>query len=241
MNQFGTFYEKLVTVTADTTLSAGSADLLLVNPAAATTITLPTPIGNYSNIAFNPSMAGPFHITYTGTAGIPVTIAAAAGSIVGQTQLTQTGQSVTCVSDGVGTWYVLQNMQNSFQVQKSLSAADILGMNATPVTVVPAQGAGKIVVVESMVLKMVRTATAFANGGAVEYRYTNGSGAKVTADMSASLITGAAGTAYASCAGVTTELTPVANAAVVITNATAAFITGTGTGVVTCKFRVVTP
>lgn len=119
-----------------------------------------------------------------------------------------------------------------------LSAANILAMRATPVTLIAAPGAGKINLIEEITVKIVRTSTAFASGGAVEFRYTDGSGAKVTADMSATLITGAAGTAYASCKAVTTELTPVANAAIVITNATGAFTTGTGTAKVYIKYRV---
>jgi hypothetical protein len=121
----------------------------------------------------------------------------------------------------------------------SLSAANILAMNGAPVTLIPAPGANRIIIVDHILVKVVRTSTQFANGGAVEFRYTNGAGAKVSADMSATLITGAAGTAYAAVRGVTTELTPVANAPVVITNATAAFITGTGTAKVYIQYRIV--
>jgi len=126
-------------------------------------------------------------------------------------------------------------------VQVNLSSANILAMNATPVTLIAAPGAGKIVIVEDILLKMVTTATAYANGGAVEFRYTDGSGAKVTADIAAAVITAGAGTTYTKVGGVIASLTPVANAPIVITNATAAFITGTGTGVLTIKYRIVTP
>lgn len=126
-------------------------------------------------------------------------------------------------------------------VQVTLTSANILAMSATPVSLIAAPGAGKIIMVESILLKFVATATAYANGGAVEFRYTNASGAKVSADIAAAVITAGAGTSYTSVAGVTTSLTPVANAALVITNATAAFITGTGAGVVTIIYRIVTP
>ena len=126
------------------------------------------------------------------------------------------------------------------QVQVTLSSANILAMSATPVSLIAAPGAGKVVVVDHILLKMVTTATAYANGGAVEFRYTNASGAKVSADIAAAVITAGAGTSYTSVRGVTTSLTNVANAAVVITNATAPFITGTGAGVLTIQYRIIT-
>lgn len=140
----------------------------------------------------------------------------------------------------VGALAFLGNILKAAQV--SLSSAQILALNATPVELVPAPGAGKVISVEEILLKMVRTSTAYANGGALEFRYTNASGAKVTADIAASVVTtGGAGTEYNIVRGVVTSLTPVANAAIVVDNATAAFITGTGTAVVTVKYRIVTP
>lgn len=129
----------------------------------------------------------------------------------------------------------------SFRKRVALSAAEILALNATPKVLITAPGAARVIVVRRIVLKMVRTATQFANGGALEIRYTNGSGAKVSADIAATVVTGAAGTDYNTVAGVVTSLTPVANAAIVLTNATAAFITGTGVGVVTIDYEIYTP
>jgi hypothetical protein len=114
-------------------------------------------------------------------------------------------------------------------------------MNGAPVTLIAAPGATKIILVESILLKMVTSATGYANGGAVEFRYTDGSGAKVSADIAAAVITAGAGTSYTHVGGVIASLTPVLNAALVITNADAPFITGTGTGVISIKYRIVTP
>ena len=125
-------------------------------------------------------------------------------------------------------------------IQVSLSSAQILALSATPVTLVPAPAAGKIVIVDSILVKMVRTATAYANGGALEFRYTNASGAKVTADVAAALVTGGAGTAYAHVGGIEASITPVAAAAIVVNNATAPFITGTGTAQISISYRVIT-
>jgi hypothetical protein len=97
-------------------------------------------------------------------------------------------------------------------IQVALSSAQILALSATPVSLIPAPGAGEIVIVDSILFKMVRTATAYANGGA----------------------------AYAHVAGIEASITPVANAAVIVTNATAPFITGTGTAQVSVRYRIVT-
>lgn len=125
-------------------------------------------------------------------------------------------------------------------VQVALSSAQILALSATPVELVPAQGAGVVTIVQNIEFKMITTATQYANGGALEFRYTNASGAKVTADIAAAVVTAAAATSYTSVAGVTTSLTNVANAAIVVNNATAAFITGTGTAVVTVTYLAIT-
>lgn len=124
----------------------------------------------------------------------------------------------------------------------TLSSANILALSATPISLVAAPGAGKIIIVEGILFKMIRTGTAYANGGALEFRYTDGSGAKVSADVAAAVVTtGGAGTAYAHVGGIEASLTPVADAAIIVTNATAPFITGTGTATVSVKYRIVTP
>lgn len=121
---------------------------------------------------------------------------------------------------------------------KSLTAANIIAMYTTPVTLVPAV-AGKTIVVDDICLKMTTTATQFTGGGAVELRYTGSSGAKVTADIAAAVITAAAGTSYTINKSVVTSLTGVVNSPIVITNATQVFAAGTGTGVVTVRYHLI--
>jgi hypothetical protein len=123
----------------------------------------------------------------------------------------------------------------------AVSSANILALNGTPKVLIPAPGVGRIIVVSRITVKMVRTATAYANGGALEFRYTDASGAKVAADVAASVVTtGGAGTEYNTVGGVVSSLTPVANAAIVMDNASAAFITGTGTMVVEIDYTIKT-
>lgn len=120
----------------------------------------------------------------------------------------------------------------------ALTSAQILALNSTPVTLIAAPGASKIIIVEDILFEMTRTSTQYANGGALEFRYTDGSGAKVSADIASSVVTGAAGTVYNYVGGVIASFTPVVNAAVVIDNATAAFITGTGTARVFLRYHI---
>jgi hypothetical protein len=231
-------YQQIVSKSADYTVQDGD-DLILVDASGGgVTVTLPTPLGRYPGAGAN---VGDVMIVKTDSSPYPVTIAPAAGSVIGQSVLRQQYQSARFISDGIANWYNFAPLQTSFEVQVALSSANILAMNGAPVTLIPAPGAGKIIIVEDILLKMVTTATQYANGGAVEFRYTNGSGAKVSADIAATVITATAGPSYTKVLGIEASLTPVANAPIVITNATAAFTTGTGTGVLTIKFRVVTP
>ena len=239
-SNFGKVSEQIVTKTANYTATIGDDVILVDASSGAVTITLYTPIGNFPEQTQTANV-GNVRVVKTDSSANAVTVATAAGSVFGVTVLAQQYQSQQYLSDGVGAWYGFGMIQNGFQTQVSLSSAQILALHATPVTLVPAAGAGTVIIVDRVILKMVRTSTQYDSGGAVELRYTNASGAKVTADISASLVTGTAGTAYSSVAGVTTELTPVANSPIVIDNATAAFTTGTGTGVATVQFRIVTP
>lgn len=120
----------------------------------------------------------------------------------------------------------------------ALTSANILAMNGTPVTILAAV-TGKTIVVDDICLKMVTTATQYANGGAVEFRYTNASGAKVTADIASGVITAGAATSYTINKSIVTSLTGVVSSPIVITNATAAFITGTGAGVLTIRYHLI--
>lgn len=237
-NKFGSPYQKIQAKTADYTVVDGDHMILVTAASANITITLPDPNRLYSESGEH----GDVRIVNVSTSTFNVLVATAAGSVVGRTTIAP-GQMTRYLSDGVATWYGDGSSSSgvSSEVQVSLSAANILALNATPITLVPAPGAGKVIIVESILLKMVTTSTQFANGGALEFRYTNASGAKVTADIAAAVVTAAAGTSYTSVAGVTTSLTNVANAAITVNNATAAFITGTGTAVVTIRYRIVTP
>jgi hypothetical protein len=223
---FGGTYEAVVPVTADHTVLP-TEDLIVV-PASVTAVkTITLPLARSKDAVYVNNLSS-----------YPQAIAVQSGDTLRSRGILLPGELAKFSSDNFSTWYRFSPPGVVQVAEIALTAVLINAIRTTPVALVPAPGAGRVVIVESIVMQMVRTATQFASGGAVEFRYTNGSGAKVSADISATLVTGAAGTAYASVAGVTTELTPVANAAVVITCASADFTTGTGTGKVRVAYRI---
>ena len=167
-----------------------------------------------------------------------------AGYAIGcEYQATDTGVLYTNVGTATAASFVVGGGSSASQrvtTQTALTSVNILALNATPITLVAAPGAGKVIVVRGITFRMDSTATQYAAGGALEFRYTNASGAKVTADIAASVVQAGAGTSYTSVAGVTTSLTNVVNSPIVINNATAAFTTGTGTANITVVYDIIT-
>lgn len=122
----------------------------------------------------------------------------------------------------------------------SLSAANINGMFAAPVTLIAAPAAGKVILVHGLVFTITRTATSFANGGAVSIEYATGAD-DVVATIASTVITGAAGTTVTTRVSANVSDIAAANIqakAIQITNATAAFDTGTGTAVVELWYSI---
>ena len=149
------------------------------------------------------------------------------------------GQSVGVNGPLNVTGALTQNGNVKQAVTVTLTAAQIIAMGTTPVALIAAPGAGKCIIVDNISFKMVTTATAFTGGGAVEFRYTDASGTKVTADIAAAVITAGAGTSFTNVRGIEASLTGTANAAIVVRNATAAFAAGTGTATLTIDYHVV--
>lgn len=129
-------------------------------------------------------------------------------------------------------------------VSMALTSANLLAMFATPVLVVPAV-TGKAIVVDAVELIMTRTGTAYAGGGVVAVQYdstANGAGTATHATVAATVLTGAAGTTYT--ARIPVVLSDIATAsisgiALYISNATAAFTTGTGTAVLNVRYHLI--
>lgn len=108
----------------------------------------------------------------------------------------------------------------------SLTAAQMDTLNATPVSILPAPGAGLSILVTSIWTKVYSTGfTAFELGsGVLSYLYTDGSGAKVTADVPNASVETATDAEYLAVAA---SVVPVANSPIVA-KASADVTAGTG-------------
>lgn len=124
------------------------------------------------------------------------------------------------------------------RAQVSLTTAQILALFTTPVSLIPAPGVGKAISIEQVTAKVLSTGkTAFAGANAVEVRYTNGAGTKLTAsDLAAAWLNNATDRAD-KVVGAAHTLT--ANAPVVAVVPTANPTTGTGTVTFDVLYRVV--
>jgi hypothetical protein len=126
---------------------------------------------------------------------------------------------------------VSQNINQSLSqvIQITLTAAQIIAMNATPVTIIPAPGAGKSILVDYIMIRFTYPASGgvqFTGGGAVSAQYSGG--AAVATTLPAATITAAA-SADTVLGNTAANITATQNAAITLTNATAPFAAGNGT------------
>lgn len=129
-----------------------------------------------------------------------------------------------------------------------LSSTNILSLFTTPITLVSPFGAGSnattiinsVIIVEGISAKISAGSAAYAGANNLEFRYTNASGAKVTADIPNTFInTTANTTAWAHVAGITTAFTPVYNSPIIVCVPTANPTTGNGSISISVKYRVI--
>ncbi len=149
----------------------------------------------------------------------------------------------------IGTTYSAstQNLNpNTIQfVSIPLTLAQLITMNDTAITVVPAQGAGTLVEIQSCTLDLKRGSAAFTSGGTVTIGYgttpTLGAASPAAATIAATVFTTFAASQSISVAGAlaVTANSLTLNTPVTISNGSADFATGTGaTGVLDCAYRV---
>ena len=134
-------------------------------------------------------------------------------------------------------------------VSISLTAAQFKALYDTPIQVIAAPGAGKLVLVDSVLIDYAYSTAQYTAGGAIGLQYGNASnlrGPSASGTLAAATLNAVAASGYLSLsgsAGVPLNVAASAslNTAVYISNDTQDFASGSGTFNVYIKYRVVTP
>jgi len=121
----------------------------------------------------------------------------------------------------------------------TLTAAQILAMNGTPQSILPAPAAGQVLVIDQIIAQMKPGATQFTGGGAVTFQYHGTAVVPHSGNIPAATINAAAGSENV-VPPPTGTIQPPAATGLDITNGTAAFATGNGTLVVTVFYSLIT-
>ncbi len=127
----------------------------------------------------------------------------------------------------------------------TLSTAQILTLHTTPVTLISAFGTNSsnvginyVYIVEGITARLMYGGTAYTGANNLEFRYTDASGVKVTADLANTFINSSANT-FAHVAGIVTAFTPVYNSPIVVSVPTADPGTGNSKIALIIKYRIV--
>jgi hypothetical protein len=139
---------------------------------------------------------------------------------IGSTDFTNEGSASSCDFNADGVMRM---------VEVTVSSAEILALNATPKTLVAAPGAEKVLVFHSAVAILDYNSAAYAGIAAGEdlaIRYTDGSGAVASTTLETTGLLDATSDQLRTHKAIVTDLTPVANAALVLHLASGEVTTG---------------
>lgn len=150
-------------------------------------------------------------------------------------------------SDGKGIFNLVNGnltpIGGGLSLALKLEAADVLGMYANPVSLIPAVE-GKQIIVRSVLLKYTHDTASFAAGGPILLQYgddANGAGIPASAELAAATLNGFAVDSSVSFAGLSAAgaLSDKQGVGIYISNKTAAFTTGDGEVEIIAQFSVV--
>lgn len=154
------------------------------------------------------------------------------------------GQTVVYTCAVAGNWLANVNTNpNPVQFASvALTAAQFNGMYATPVQLVAAPGANKLILVDHIELLMTYGTAAFAAGGVAAGQYdstANGAGVIATTTLSAATFQAAASTGFTFNTGVVPlTFSTCVNKGIYLSNITGAFTTGDSTFIAKVFYRV---
>jgi hypothetical protein len=184
-------------------------------------------VGNASNIATAVAMTGDVGISNTGLTTIQ------AGAVTGSKIANNAVDFANLALD------VTQ------QVTVSLTAAQIKALYDTPVQLVAAPGAGKLILIESITWDIAFVTTQYAAGGVIAAQYGNtvhGAGSVASATIAAATLNGVAASGFLSQGAAALNVpATVENTGVFLSNQTGDFTTGDSTATLYVKYRVITP
>lgn len=147
-----------------------------------------------------------------------------------------------------GSNWSLVNDGSPLSATVSLTATEILGMYAAPPLLLAAPGAGKLILIDSMLWDVAYDSAQYAAGGAIAAQYgatIHGAGPAASGTLAAATLNAVAANSYLSNAGSSAVLnvakTAAINTAIYLSNATAAFTTGNSPVTLYVKYNVVTP
>lgn len=126
--------------------------------------------------------------------------------------------------------------------QVTLTAAQLIAMKATPQSILPAPGAGKVIIVDAILFQFKNGGTVFTGGGAISFVYHGTAVTPHTGTVAASVLTTNSPDVQYLGPNVSgaVDLQSEINLGLDITNATASFAAGNGTAIVTVWYSVAT-
>jgi hypothetical protein len=202
--------------------------------AAARTLTLFTAVGHAGKQLEIQLTTGGNILTIDGNAAETINGAAT------NTQLFQTGDAITIVSDGAN-WLIVSERKNGlYTANVEITTGELLALNATAIQIVAAPGAGKVLVPVCVQLMLDYNSTAYdgiAAGEDLAVKYTDASGAQCAVCEATGFLDQAADE-HRVCNVQEVAFEPVNNAALVLHMLTGEIATGDSPLKVRTHYRV---
>lgn len=191
-------------------------------------------VGNASNVATARAMTGDAAISNTGVFTI------GNGVVTGSKIASNTISSSNIQNGAIGSAQVASNLIKYTTVP--ITSANILGMYATPVTVLASAGVNTMILVDKMALSMTFNSIGYVGGGGVALQYgsaAHGAGEPASGAISPNDIQG--GSSIVNMVDGTSNafFTDASNISLYLSNTSAAFTTGNSAAVLHLWYRII--